>query len=157
MQTKGIERNIRFWRLFATRFNRQHTVFENINSWDNNKSSSIGASAGIGHGLYFNFVIADQKYRAELYIDNQRNPQYNKAIFDRLYANRNYIEEQAQPYTVTWERLDNNRASRIFIGDNQYPLTETDNWEQVIEFLIHAMEKLIDLIKKQEVSIRDLG
>ena len=157
MQTKGIERNIRFWRLFATRFNRQHTVFENINSWDNNKSSWIGASAGIGHGLYFNFVIADQKYRAELYIDNQRNPQYNKAVFDRLYANRNYIEEQAHPYTVTWERLDDKRASRIFIGGNQYPLTETDNWEQVIDFLIQAMERLIDLIKEQEVSIRALG
>lgn len=156
MQTKAIERNVRFWRQFATKFNRQNTVFENINSWDNNKSSWIGASAGIGHGLSFNFVIADQKYRAELYIDKQRNSQYNKAIFDRLYENRDYIEEQAKPYTVTWERLDDKRASRIFIGDNQYPLTETDNWEQVIDFLIKAMEKLIVVIREQEDSIRDL-
>jgi CBS domain-containing protein len=81
--------------------------------------------------IVFSFT-SGRKSRVELYIDTG-NRDKNKALFDALYGQREAIEE-ALRVPVTWERLDDARASRIacyrdiFITDGPEQLAELQTW-----------------------------
>jgi len=70
-------------------------------------SFSSGVS-GLTYGASF---AQGGKFRVELYID-RGNAEENKAIFDRLFAQKAKLESQYGTPLV-WERLDDRRASRI--------------------------------------------
>lgn len=62
--------------------------------------------------LGISFALRD-RFRVELYIDNG-NAADNKALFDRLHAERSAIEAVVG-MPLQWERLDDKRASRIAV------------------------------------------
>ncbi|MBN9686375.1 MULTISPECIES: DUF4268 domain-containing protein [unclassified Corallococcus] len=62
--------------------------------------------------LGVSFALRD-RFRVELYIDNGSAAD-NKALFDRLLADRQAIETLVGT-SIQWERLDNKRASRIAV------------------------------------------
>ena len=153
--SKAVERNIKFWKFFASKFNKKKTPFENINSWDNNKNSWIGASSGIGHSTYFDFVISDNEYRVELYIDN-KDRDYNKKVFNALYLEKEEIEKEGENYKFRWQMLNEKRASRIAIVDKEFSLKSTENWGQIADFLIKAMQKLIEIMEKRKNIVENI-
>jgi hypothetical protein len=84
-------------------------------------------------GFTYGFVFAQQgQARAELYIDLREVGQ-NKAAFDALLAAQNAIEMEFGE-SLSWERLDGKRASRVAvyrpgsIDDDTQTLTEIRAW-----------------------------
>jgi hypothetical protein len=71
--------------------------------------------AGAGRsGLAYNVSFTrDAKMRVELYIDTG-NAVTNKAAFDQLMAQKDCIEDELGE-TLSWERLDNARSSRVAV------------------------------------------
>jgi len=65
---------------------------------------------GVAYGTSF---AQGERVRAELYIDFG-DVESNKAFFDRLFAERSPLEQDfGEP--LSWERLDDKRASRIAV------------------------------------------
>ena len=74
----------------------------------------------------------DAKARVELYLDMDKDS--NKALFDHLFLEREAIEAQFGG-ALEWQRLDNNKASRIAvfprdasIEDDDATLEELQDW-----------------------------
>lgn len=101
----------------------------------------IGTSSGV-RGLGLNYVVTQNECGAELYIDRGKDAEEeNKRIFDQLYAARAEIEQEAQE-VISWERLDGRRACRIKISiPGGYRVPE-DQWDEIQDRLIAAMNNL---------------
>jgi hypothetical protein len=83
------------------------SLFQNISP---GTKSWIGVASGVP-GVTFNFEAGKKYGRAELYIDRSEKEE-NKLIFDQLSGKKDSIEK-AFGDGLTWERLDDKRASRI--------------------------------------------
>jgi hypothetical protein len=83
-------------------------------------------------GVSYGFVFGGSRARAEIYIDRGEG-QWNKWLFDELYAQRDGIEDEFGG-PLEWQRLDTKRASRIAIyrmGSIEDPpevLQEIEDW-----------------------------
>jgi CBS domain-containing protein len=86
----------------------------------------------------FNYSFArGKRFRVELYIDTS-NQETTKQVFDNLYAQRSAIENVLGE--LSWERIDDKRASRIAI---YHPGHITDDEEQLKVVREWAVEKMI--------------
>lgn len=90
-------------------------------------------SQGEGSTSFLGFSFArGGQFRVELYID-QGDQERNKQLFDELHARAEEIENSVGE-TLSWERLDNRRASRIAayqsgtINDSPEALTRLRQW-----------------------------
>lgn len=111
-------------------------------------------SAGAGKaGLSFSYVVwLKDKAAVELYIDTGDQSR-NKAIFDRLYAQRERIEQEfGRP--LVWERLDARRASRVRyvleaggLGDGE------DRWPAIQDAMVDAMDRLARALKPHIAAV----
>jgi CBS domain-containing protein len=76
----------------------------------------ISDGAGVGG---FNFAFArTRQFRVELYIDTG-NYDRNKQFFDALYIHHDQIDQDLGA-TVTWQRLDSKRASRVSVAHDVF-------------------------------------
>ncbi|MDA9466549.1 DUF4268 domain-containing protein [Bradyrhizobium sp. CCBAU 53415] len=103
----------------------------------------VSAGSGV-RGVPYNFVASKSYGRVELYIDRGDKDE-NKSIFDELFSQRATIE-QAFGASLTWERLEDKRASRIkseidgdFFDEAQRPA--------MISFMVDAMMRLESSLK----------
>lgn len=105
----------------------------------------LGASSGI-HRLGFNYVITQDHGRVELYID-RGNAEENKGIFDQLFSHKAESEKDfGSP--LSWERLDQKRASRIkFVIDTGGYRNPESDWPAIQIDMVEAMIKLEDSLK----------
>lgn len=103
--------------------------------------SWIAVSSGI-RGLNLTYVVTQDECAAELYIDRGKDSaDENKQIFDQLLQSREEINK-ALPYEVSWERLDDRKASRIRITlPGGYRSAEAE-WEEIQTPLVEAMNAL---------------
>lgn len=110
----------------------------------------ISAGSGL-RGVPFNFVGTRSYGRVELYIDRGDRDE-NKAIFDELYQQRAAIETSFGS-SLTWERLNNKRASRI---KSEMPGDVFDDAQraEMIEFMVDAMSKLETSFKEPLAAIQ---
>jgi CBS domain-containing protein len=116
-------------------------------SWINVKPL---AANGRQRGLFAIAFTHGKQIRVELYIDTgEQDP--NKQIFDKLYKQRDEIETDYDA-PLTWERLDNRRASRIAayhdgsIDDSEAELAELREWAIVSMIRFHrAVSKKADV------------
>lgn len=83
-----------------------------------------------------------QRFRIELYID-QGDQEINKKIFDELYRRREEVEAE-MGVTLSWERLDERRASRIALYSNG---AITDSKEKLAELRDWAADHLVTFYK----------
>ena len=73
----------------------------------------------------------DKQFRVELYIDTGEKDR-NKQVFDRIHVQKAGLEAELEP--MSWERMDNRRASRIaiyqrgHITDGETRLEELCKW-----------------------------
>jgi CBS domain-containing protein len=102
---------------------------------------SIPRGAATNGSFSFSFTRT-KKLRVELYLD-LGNQEQTKAVFDKLFAQKEKFESQVGP--LVWERLDNRRASRIFIYREGYILDER-NHAELRKWAAEGMVRFIDMI-----------
>ena len=97
-------------------------------SWYN-FSAGHGMSSKVQYASSFN---RDAKARVELYLESDK--EFNKALFDHLYREREAIEAEFGE-TLDWQRLDNKNASRVAvfprdasIKDDDATLVDIQDW-----------------------------
>jgi hypothetical protein len=101
----------------------------------------IGTGTGIS-GLHYNYVIGQHDSKVELYIDKDKESgAENKFIYDEFYKNKDTIEKSFGS-DLTWERLDNKRASRIAKYFDQGGYRDENKWKDIAEHMIDAMIRL---------------
>ena len=81
-----------------------------------------------GHGMrswaqYSCSFNRDAKARVELYLDSDTIS--NKALFDYLYVDRKAIEAEFGE-ALDWQRLDNNKASRVAVSPRDASIEDDD-------------------------------
>ena len=113
----------------------------------------IGVSSGT-RGLNFNYLGNKNICGAELYIDRGEDSQdENKSIFDQLKLHQDMINNQVS-FPINWQRLDNRRASRIRIDfAGGYRSTE-EEWPQLQEKMIDAMNQLEAAVRPEIKKIK---
>lgn len=110
----------------------------------------IGRAVKGSNGLNCNVIVNFDNCRAEIYI-NTGEKDRNKGIFDFLYGNKDAIEAKfGEP--LTWQRLDDKVTSRIRI-DRDWIYVDTDQRQQIIEFLTTASGKLMDIFTPYSAKI----
>lgn len=130
-----------FWRELLNKFNSRSPLFSNISP---SKDNWITAGSGIS-GVGFNFVVGKSYARTEVYM-SRSNADENKFIFDKLYQQKEKIEEITGP--LIWERLDTKKACRIKQEINNVSLYEKEDWEKMMNFIMHSMQKIEPAFKE---------
>jgi hypothetical protein len=102
-------------------------------------------------GIRFAWSMAQGRYvRAELYIDVGRQAE-NKRIFDMLREQGHELERKVgQP--ITWERLDDRRASRIAVY-GPTPGNSFDTDDELADWAAKTMAELVDLLRPMVESL----
>lgn len=124
---------IEFWQKLLKQFKQQSNLFDNINP---TKDNWIGVGNGISSGAY-NFVIAKDYVRVEVYFSRSRKEE-NKYIFDLLMKNKEKIEERFGN-SLTWQRLEDKKATRIKYQLDGVSLYNYNDWNKMIDFLVNSM------------------
>lgn len=113
----------------------------------------IGTSAGV-RGLNLNYVVTQDQCSAELYIDRGNGAdQENKAIFDQLYGHKAEIDK-AFGGSLSWERLDSKRASRIRVTLEGGYRSPEEEWEAIQGQLVGAMNRLEAALRPHIKNLR---
>jgi hypothetical protein len=123
-----------FWEILLDRARKRTTLHIRNKP---NKNSSVAATAGVS-GLQLRYHLHHRDASVQLYIDTGDKAR-NKTIFDELHTAKAAIEKAAEK-SLQWDRLENNRASRIVLklpGNINY--RDEDNWPDVQDTLIDAM------------------
>jgi hypothetical protein len=127
----------RFWTLLLNMAKDKTKLHANISP---NIYSAIGTGAGIA-GVGYNYVIGQHDARVELYIDKGKDEgKENKELFDHLHKNKDKIEARFGG-DLSWERLDNRRASRIAKYFNDIGYRDENRWEYLADAMIENMIK----------------
>ncbi|MBI4708357.1 MAG: DUF4268 domain-containing protein [Candidatus Omnitrophica bacterium] len=111
-------------------------------------------SSGVPGIIFSNVFVQGGKIRAEVYIDFQ-DKEKNKILFDKLHQNKEVIEQDFGN-ELSWERLDDRRASRIgiyrdgSIDLSSETLDELRKWS--IEKLLHLKKIMLPRIESLMVS-----
>ncbi|WGE50667.1 DUF4268 domain-containing protein [Actinobacillus equuli subsp. equuli] len=115
------------------------------------KDSWISAGSGIS-AIQYNFVIGVSSARVELYI-NRKEQEENKRFFDLLVQDKEDIEKELD-LELSWERLDDKKASRISITNNEiFELHEKNSWNESIKWQIATMKIFEATFKKKIFEI----
>lgn len=110
------------------------------------RQSWISAGAGVQAGVSFTYVAwMTEETAVELYIDTGDKDE-NKRIFDALFAKKQEIEK-AFGSSLSWERLDDKRGSRIRYVVKEGGLTDQAKWQSMQEAMISAMDRLSKALK----------
>jgi hypothetical protein len=85
-----------------------------------------------------------KRFRVELYIDTSEW-ETTKHVFDSIYSQRSILE--AELGEISWERIDDKRASRIAL---YHPGAITDGEDKLIALRAWAVSNMIAFYKKLE-------
>jgi len=115
----------------------------------------IGAGSG-KTGISFNYALTNSRGSVEVYLDRGKQfvePNLNKIRFDKLFKHKNEIEKEFGE-ALSWERLDERRASRIAFYFQGAGLKDEDKWDVLQDKMADAMSRLEKASKKY---IKELG
>jgi len=118
-------------------------VFENNGPFSNVNpvtSNYIAGFIGIP-GISINCVANFDEARVELYLGTASKDQ-NKRVFDFLLAQKENIET-AMGITLTWNRSDDNKASKIYCSLANVDISQEADWPRMAKF--HS-EKSTDIL-----------
>ena len=113
----------------------------NVSRFDNISSSNdhwLGCVTGVS-GCAFNLIFSKNEARVELYLQRSVAAE-NKWIFDRLERERQELEEGFGD-VLTWQRLDDKKASRICYS-HPFDGFNAENWPEMIEWLCRNIVRL---------------
>lgn len=131
----------KFWIKVLSAMNKKSDLFQNISP---NIYHWIGAGSGV-RGVGFNFSATKSECRSELYIDRGEKSE-NEFVFDQLNKNKSDIESDFGN-SLRWERLDSKRACRIKFDDLNFNIFDEDSWDETINLVTDAMQKMEAVFK----------
>ncbi|GAB9214394.1 hypothetical protein BDS110ZK18_42910 [Bradyrhizobium diazoefficiens] len=137
----------KFWAELLELAGPKITRYANISP---STTSDLVAGSGV-RGVPFKFVASRSYGRVELYID-RGDKEENKEIFNELQSQRSSIEAIFKG-PLTWERLDDRRASRIkteLAGD---PFDDAQR-QALMSFMIDAMVRFENALKEPLARIQ---
>jgi hypothetical protein len=134
-----------FWAKFISQMNILNSLFNNISP---TKDNWIGIGLGMS-GVSINLCISNKYARVEVYI-NRGDQDENKRIFDYFLKNKDVLESE-YGYKLEWERMDSNVTSRIKDQLNGVSLSNTEDWDKMLNFLKDRVV-LIQKVFKGSVS-----
>lgn len=124
---------VEFWTLFNEHIiNRGKPFSVRKATTDHWYDIAIGTSAA---HISVTLVNKDSFVGVELYINS------NKALFDKLYEDREEIEKQLG-FKMDWQRLDTAKASRILYRINGLNFDDHSNYDALID---EAIDKVIKM------------
>jgi hypothetical protein len=140
-RAERFDERLRFWQQLVAECHARKT-----RHGDRKPSSRYWLGAGAGKtGLNFNYLIASDEGMVELYIA-RGSTEVNKAIFDRLLADKRKIESVFGE-SLEWDRIDGKQASRIrhTIDLGGYASPEIQ-WPQIQAAMIDSMNRLEEAV-----------
>lgn len=132
----------KFWTAYLKEINKFSTLYQNVSP---SKDHWISAGSGI-RGVTFNSVVTGDYIRIELAIYG-RTQEENKSIFDMLYSKKISIESDFG-YIMEWERMDDNRMSRIKYELKDVSVFNEEDWDKMIQFMCEIVPKFESAFKK---------
>ncbi len=137
--------HLRFWEQLLDRAKERGVLLHAQRSPSRNLW--LGAGAGVQSGISFTYVIWTTRDEAavELYIDTEDKDE-NKRLFDGLHERKAEIEESFGS-ALSWERLDDKRASRVRYVLKGVGLTDESKWQTIQDAMIGAMGRLANAVK----------
>lgn len=133
----------RFWTALLDKAKTKTKLHANITP---GQFSWVGASSG-KRGLNLNYAVRKHDTQVELYIDRGKDAeQENKAIYDRLYADKDAIEK-AFGGKLVWQKLETKRACRICKVIDIGGYRDEEKWPEIHEVATDAMAKLEQALK----------
>lgn len=129
---------VEFWTIFNEHIiNRGKPFSVRKATTDHWYDIAIGTSAA---HISVTLVNKDSFVGVELYINS------NKALFDKLYEDREEIEKQLG-FKMDWQRLDNAKASRILYRINGLNFDDHSNYDALIDEAIDKVIKMKSVFK----------
>lgn len=136
--TKSQSERVEFWTLF-----NDHAI-DRGKPFNICKASSVSwynIAVGTSEAkISVSLVNKDSYVGVELYIYD------NKALYDKLYAEREIIENELA-FDVDWQRLDNAKASRILSKIDGLNFDDHSNYDYLIEEAINKVIKMREVFK----------
>lgn len=129
-----------FWSELLEKMNKHTTLYQNISP---GKLAWLSAGSGV-RGLGLNVVGTRAHARVELYID-RGNKEENKFAYDWLHNRRQSIEA-ALNTPINWDRLNDNRASRLRI-EAEGNVYDKDRWGEMVDFMVDTMVKFHQVLQ----------
>lgn len=138
--TKSQSERVEFWTLFNDHAINRGKPFNICKassvSWYN---IAVGTSEA---KISVSLVNKDSYIGVELYIAS------NKALYDKLYAEREIIEKELG-FEVEWQRLNNAKASRILYKIDGLNFDNHSNYDDLIEEAIDKAIKMREVFKNR--------
>jgi len=138
----------KFWKQFLLEVNKKNLLFKNISSSTGNW---IGLGVGKG-GINLNLLVSKKYARSEIFI-NRGNKEENKKIFDYFYSLKSKIEKDFGKKLV-WERMEENVTSRIKYQLDDMDVSNQEDWDKMIEFLIDSSARMHKVFNKSVKKIK---
>lgn len=142
---------LEFWRGLIERANASNALVGNLSPTKDNwiNASKFGTVA-------LSYVIRMSDAEVSLYIERAGSRELNKALFDRLYSQKDAIESEFRA-PLSWQRLDNRDASRIAYQMPGGGLQDRDRWPEIQDAMISGMTRLRDaILERTRLAILDL-
>ena len=136
---------LQFWEQLLERAKKNGVLWHEQRS--PSKDSWLAAGAGVRSGVALHYSIwIEKESGVELYIDTGDKDE-NKKIFDGLRAKQQSIEQEFGA-SLSWERMDDKRASRLRYVMEDGGLTDAkDRWPEIQDKMIDAMDRLAKAVK----------
>ena len=141
------EARLAFWRRLLAYANEQSDLHSRISA---SRYNWLGTRR---HGQWWNYVVLQDETRVELYIDAPVAAD-NKRLYDRLYEQRAAIEVDFGD-SLSWQRLDDKRASRISFAVSG-GWVDDRTWATAVERSVKSMQKLYGALSRRVVAEREL-
>lgn len=129
---------VEFWTIFNEHIINRGKPF-NVRKATTDHWYDIAIGTSAAH-ISVTLVNKDSYIGIELYINS------NKALFDKLYEEREKIEEQLG-FKMDWQRLDTAKASRILYRINGFNFDDHSNYDSLIDEAIDKVIKMRSVFK----------
>jgi len=132
---------LKYWEQLLNKIKESKcTLFDNVNPV---KENWIWGGSGV-RNVPFSLVFSKDYARVEIYINRTQNE--SKLFFDEIIKDKENIEREFGD-NLTWERMDDKKASRI-----KYEISISDgfnqeNWEEMIDFMVETSIKFETVFK----------
>ena len=140
----------RFWQPLLERLNREH-------HWGvktDNTASLFAAGSGIAElWRYMRFYVLDRKVAVELSLQTP-NKDWNKSFFDLLKESQEEIEAELG-VELLWERLDNNKTSRVGIRRVGSIDADPSELDEIREWMFHNVVRFKEVFPSYLREVRD--